>query len=212
VIDPLSAAGFAAALSVSRETMERLAAYAALLERWQQRINLVAGDSLGDLWRRHFLDSAQLLALISAPPAAALDIGSGAGFPGLVLAIMGLRSIRLVESDARKCAFLREAARVTGLALGRDVDIVNRRLEAVEPFAADLIMARAVAPLGELLALSEPFRRPGTICLFLKGGRAEEELTEAVKTWRMTVERFPSRSDPSGTILRLTEVVRDRCR
>jgi len=209
---PVTAEEFAAALSVSRETMERLAAYAALLEHWQRRINLVAADSLADLWRRHMLDSAQLLPLIPTPPAAALDIGSGAGFPGLVLAILGVRGIRLVESDARKCAFLREAARLAGLALERDVFIVNRRLEAVTPFAADLVTGRAVASLDLLLRFSEPFRRTGTICLFHKGMRADEELTEAAKTWRMTVERFPSRSDPSGTILRLTEVERDRFR
>jgi 16S rRNA (guanine527-N7)-methyltransferase len=208
----VTAGEFASALSVSRETMERLTAYAALLEHWQRRINLVAADSLADLWRRHMLDSAQLLPLIRTPVAAGLDIGSGAGFPGLVLAIMGVRGVRLVESDARKCAFLREAARVAGLALDRDVFVVNRRVEAIEPFAADLVTGRAVASLDQLLRLSEPFCRPGTICLFLKGIRAGEELTEAAKTWRMAVERFPSRSDPSGTILRLTEVERDRSR
>ena len=209
---PVTAEEFAAAAAVSRETLLRLAAFAALLERWQRRINLVAADSLGDLWRRHMLDSAQLLPLIPSPPPIALDIGSGAGFPGLVLAIMGIRGIRLVEADARKCAFLREAARVAGLVVDRDVFILNRRLEAVPPFAADLVTARAVAPLESLLRLTEPFRRTTTISLFHKGNRVGEELTEAAKTWRMTVERFPSRSDPSGTILRLTEVERDRCR
>ena len=208
----VTAEEFAAALAVSRETMTRLAAYAALLEHWQRRINLVAADSLADLWRRHMLDSAQLLPLIPAPPGVALDIGSGAGFPGLVLAIMGLRGVHLVESDARKCAFLREAARVAGLVLDRDVVIHNRRLEAVPPFAVDLITGRAVASLDALLRLTEPFRRSSTISLFHKGIRAGEELTEAAKTWRMKVERFSSRSDPSGTILRLTEVERDRCR
>jgi 16S rRNA (guanine527-N7)-methyltransferase len=208
----VTAEEFAAALAVSRETMTRLAAYAALLEHWQRRINLVAADSLADLWRRHMLDSAQLLPLIPTPPAVALDIGSGAGFPGLVLAIMGIRGIHLVEADGRKCAFLREAARVAGLALDRDVVIHNRRLEAVPPFAVDLVTGRAVALLDGLLRLTEPFRRVGTISLFHKGIRAGEELTEAAKTWRMKVERFPSRSHPSGTILRLTEVERDRCR
>jgi 16S rRNA (guanine527-N7)-methyltransferase len=208
----LTAEEFAAALAVSRETMDRLAAYAALLERWQLRINLVATDSLTDLWRRHMLDSAQLLPLIPTPPGVALDIGSGAGFPGLVLAIMGLPGVHLVEADARKCAFLREAARSAGLVLDRDVVIHNRRLEAVPPFAADVVTGRAVAPLDALLRLTEPFRQASTISLFHKGIRAGEELTEAAKTWRMRVERIPSRSDPSGTILRLTEVERDRCR
>ena len=208
----MTAAEFAAALAVSRETLARLTAYAALLERWQRKINLVAADSLADLWRRHMLDSAQLLPLIPSPPAAALDIGSGAGFPGLVLAILGIRPMNLVEVDARKCAFLREATRVAGLTLGRDVVIHNRRLEAVAPFPADLVTARAVASLGVLLELAQPFLHSGSIALFHKGIRVDEELTRTAKTWRMRVERFPSRSDPSGTILRLTEVERDRCR
>jgi 16S rRNA (guanine527-N7)-methyltransferase len=208
--EPLGPAGFAAATGVSRETLERLEAYAALLERWQARINLVARDSLADLWRRHMLDSAQLLPLIPGPVGAGLDLGSGAGFPGLVLAILGVRGLRLVEADARKCAFLREAARAAGLGLERDVFVVNRRLEQVPAFAADLVTARAVAELPELLAATDRFRHPGTICLFPKGLRATEELTEAGKSWRMTAERFPSRSDPTGTILRLTGVQRER--
>src|SRR3954468_18014411 len=122
--EPLGPEGFAATTGVSRETLERLQAYAALLERWQTRINLVARDSLADLWRRHMLDSAQLLALAPNPVGAGLDLGSGAGFPGLVLAILGLRGLRLVEADARKCAFLREAARAAGLGLERDIFIV----------------------------------------------------------------------------------------
>jgi 16S rRNA (guanine527-N7)-methyltransferase len=208
--EPLTPQAFAAAIGVSRETLARLQAYAALLERWQPRINLVARDSIPDLWRRHMLDSAQLLPLIPAPPRAALDLGSGAGFPGLVLAILGVRGLRLVEADARKCAFLREAARAAGLALEQDLFIVNRRLEQVPPFAADLVTARAVAELPELLAATERFRHPGTICLFHKGLRATEELTQAGKSWRMTVESFPSRSDPTGRILRLTGVQRER--
>jgi 16S rRNA (guanine527-N7)-methyltransferase len=213
--EPLTPGGFAAATGVSRETLARLEAYAALLRRWQPRINLVASDSIADLWRRHMLDSAQLLPLLPATRPegfAALDLGSGAGFPGLVLAILGVPGLRLVEADARKCAFLREAARAAGLALERDLVIVNRRLEQVPAFAADLVTARAVAELPELLEATERFRHPGTICLFHKGLRATEELTGAGKSWRMAVEQFPSRSDPSGTILRLTGVQRERSR
>jgi len=206
----LTPAAFAAAADVSRETLARLERFAALLQRWQPRINLVARDSLADLWRRHMLDSAQLWPLLPRQPGLVLDVGSGAGFPGLVLAIMGWRGVHLVESDARKCAFLREAARIAGLTLGAGIVICNRRLEAAPALAADVITARAVAPLGELLALTERFRHAGTISLIHKGIRVEEELTAAAKTWRMTIDRIPSRSDPKGTILRLTGVERDR--
>jgi len=212
VLPPLTAASFQKQTGVSRETMARLGAYVELLGAWNRRINLVGPRTLGDIWRRHILDSAQLFPLIPPKARSLLDVGTGAGLPGLVLAILGAKEVHLVEADQRKCAFLREATRVAGLALDRDVFIHNRRLEAAPPFAAEVVTGRAVAPLDALLRLTEPFRRPSTISLFHKGIRAGEELTEAAKTWRMKVERIPSRSDPSGTILRLTEVERDRCR
>jgi 16S rRNA (guanine527-N7)-methyltransferase len=194
----------AGAFSVSRETEERLRAFADLLVRWQTRINLVGPATLKDLWRRHILDSAQLFPLLPSGPV--LDLGSGAGFPGLVLAILGAAPVHLVESDQRKCAFLREAARITGT----EAVIHACRAEALAPFPVAAITARALAPLPRLLVLAAPFLKPGTRCLFLKGRGSEHELTEAAKDWMMTVERIPSRSDPRGFIVSLSEVHRGR--
>ena len=205
---PLTPEAFAAACDVSRETLERLRRYAEILVKWQKSINLVAPDSLKDLWRRHMLDSAQLRAHLPPRIQGVVDMGSGAGFPGLVLAIMGVPDVHLIESDARKCVFLAEAARAAGLTVGQNPTIHRARLEEIADLRIDIVTARACAPLTQLLAYAEPFLRADSICLFLKGGRVDEELTEAEKTWRMTVERFPSLSDPSGTILRIRQVAR----
>jgi 16S rRNA (guanine527-N7)-methyltransferase len=202
---PLSPAEFAAQTAVSRETMERLEAYAALLAAWSGRINLVGHSTLADLWRRHFLDSAQLLPLIPPGTRSLVDLGSGAGFPGLVLAILGVPGVELIEADRRKAIFLREAARIAGV----EVTLRACRIEAVAPHAADVVTARGCAPLIRLLELAQRFIGPQTTCLFLKGAQAEEELTVASKAWTMTVSRHPSRSDPGGTVFSLQQVVRE---
>ena len=207
---PLTPEAFAAACNVSRETLERLRRYAETLIKWQKSINLVAADSLGDLWRRHMLDSAQLQPYLPAETRSLVDMGSGGGFPGLVLAILGVANVHLIESDARKCAFLAEAARAAGLTAGQNPVIHRARLEDIGDLRVDVVTARACAPLAQLLAYAEPFLHADSICLFLKGARVDEELTEAEKTWRMGVERFPSLSDPSGTILRMKQVARAR--
>ena len=197
-------------LSVSRETSERLEIYAALLCKWQQRINLVSGSTLADLWRRHMLDSGQLFRYLPTATRVVVDLGSGAGFPGLVLAAMGVPEVHLVESDVRKCAFLREAAR----AMAVPVTVHTARIEKVAPFSADVVTSRALAPLSELLDYAAPFflhpedrAKPGE-CLFLKGRTGEDELTVALKEWNMVIERHTSLSDPDGLILRLSEVSR----
>jgi 16S rRNA (guanine527-N7)-methyltransferase len=190
---------FAEAANVSRETLARFEAYADLLTRWQKKINLVSDSTLKDLWQRHFLDSAQIFDLASEPRNSWLDLGSGAGFPGLVLSLLGADPLTLVESDSRKAAFLAEAARVAGA----KPKIVNRRIEALEPWPVDIITARAFVPLSRLLDLSKAFITPSTSLLLLKGQDVEAELTEASKSWSMQIERFPSRSDPRGVILRL---------
>jgi 16S rRNA (guanine527-N7)-methyltransferase len=203
--EALDPGGFAAMTGVSRETLGRLEAYAALLRQWSARINLVGPTTLADLWRRHFLDSAQLIDLIPQRTRSLIDLGSGAGFPGLVLAILGVPGVALIEADRRKCAFLFEAARVTAA----PVTIRQCRIDAVPSYQVDIITARACAPLDRLLSLAERFVGPATICLFLKGEHAQEELTEASKGWTMTVSRQRSRADPRGVVLSLQQVVRE---
>jgi 16S rRNA (guanine527-N7)-methyltransferase len=186
-------------INVSRETLQRLETYAALLTKWQAKINLVGPATLPDLWRRHFLDSAQLLPLLPAAAGTLVDLGSGAGFPGLVLAIMTGWRIHLLDSDQRKCAFLRQVALDCGV-LDR-VTIHAKRIEQVTGTPADVVTARACAPLGELLDLAEPFIGEKGTGLFLKGAQAEEELTQAQRHWTMRLDRRESISDPAGTIL-----------
>jgi 16S rRNA (guanine527-N7)-methyltransferase len=205
-VKQLSAEEFFASVAVSRETEDKLRAYAELLTKWQAKINLVGPATIPDLWRRHFLDSAQLFPHL--PDGPVLDLGSGAGFPGLVLAVMRGQGdpVHLVESDGRKGAFLREAARITGA----PAVIHTSRIEALKIFEIGAVTARALAPVATLLALAEPFLTPSVQCLFLKGERLEDELTEAGKDWKMTLDRIPSVSDPNGFILSLKEVSRGR--
>jgi 16S rRNA (guanine527-N7)-methyltransferase len=196
-------------LNVSRETLDRLQAYVDLLQKWQRRINLVSAGTLPAVWQRHILDSGQLVRYLPANAADIVDLGSGAGLPGLILAIVADRPVHLIESDARKCAFLLEAARVTGA----PVKIHRSRAEGLTPWLADVLTARALAPLPRLLELGAGFiDRDRTVCLFLKGREAEQELTDSAKHWKMRAERFASLSDPSGSILRLSGVQRSRDR
>ena len=202
---PLTEAEFAALVDVSRETHARLAAYVALLVKWNAKINLVGPATLADVWRRHILDSAQIHRDV-ADASLLVDLGSGAGLPGLILAVLGGPQIHLIESDARKCAFLHEAARVTGAA----VTIHNKRIEAVPALEADVVTARALAPLAQLLDHAVRFLKPAGKCVFLKGARQAEELTDARKSWHMKVTERPSLSDPSGVILEVESPVRER--
>ncbi len=202
----MSPEDFRKATGVSRETLKRLDAYAALLVKWQARINLVGPDTIVDLWRRHFLDSAQVFPILPQTIHRLVDMGCGAGFPGLVLAVMGAPDVHLIESDSRKCAFLREVARVTGAA----ITIHNKRIEAVASLGADVVTARALAPLDKLFGWAEHHLLPGGHAIFLKGRGVDDELTLAGKEWNITSERIPSLSDPSGIILHCKEVRRGR--
>jgi 16S rRNA (guanine527-N7)-methyltransferase len=201
--DPMTALGFAEVAHVSRETTARLETYLALLTRWQKSVNLVGRSTLADPWRRHIWDSAQLHPLIPTG-ATVVDLGSGAGFPGLVLAILGGPRVRLVEADQRKAAFLREAARLTET----DVDVDVGRAEALDPITADVVTARALASVAELVNLAWRWLKPGGFCLFLKGRQADDELAVAHRHWNFSVERIASRSEAGATILRLGDIAR----
>lgn len=202
---------------VSRETREALSCYESLLRDWSRAVGLVAPGTLDAVWTRHFRDSAQLGPLMPARAdgraPVVLDIGSGAGFPGLVLAVLAATGagpaldVHLIEANARKCAFLREAARITGAR----VTVHRARIEEMTPFAVDAITARAVAPLPRLLEMAEGFLSfPGArpVALFLKGRSAHRELTAARKAWKMRVEVIASVTDPEGVVLRIGGVAR----
>ena len=206
--EPLTPAAFAEHCAVSRETLDRLERYAALLRRWQRAINLVGRGTLDDPWRRHFWDSAQLLPLLPPGAARLVDLGSGAGFPGMVLAIMGVEGITLVESDQRKCAFLQEVGRETGAAVAIEAGRLEDLRDRLPP--PDVFMARAVAALPLLLETIKLYMTPNTVCLFHKGRRVEEELTEARRAWSFASEKIHSQTDPSGVILRLEGISHDR--
>lgn len=208
LLEALSAEAFAAAANVPTTAQANLRHYAQLLRQWQRSINLVATRSLNDLWRRHMLDSAQLLPLLPKNAKCLADLGSGAGFPGLVLAMLGVPEVHLIEADTRKCVFLTEAARACGLEPGRNPIIHQARIEDLDGWPADVVTARGCARLDMLLNYASRFVSPTTACLFLKGKNIDSELTEAMKNWRMTVERIASRSDPSGSILRLGQIAR----
>ncbi|HJU29897.1 MAG TPA: 16S rRNA (guanine(527)-N(7))-methyltransferase RsmG [Hyphomicrobiaceae bacterium] len=233
---------FASAFDVSRETLGRLETYAALLAQWQKAVNLVAPATLGEVWGRHFADSAQLAGL--APGARTwVDLGSGAGFPGLVVAMLmagteprgsdpsptivlksgnaGARGltpfpasaqgdltpprVTLVESNARKCAFLREVVRRTALEPGVAVDILSTRIETAATQARlhgpGVVSARALAPLDKLLALAAPLFTSATVGLFMKGRGLAAELEAAQRQWNFHAELAPSRTDRDGRIL-----------
>jgi 16S rRNA (guanine527-N7)-methyltransferase len=199
---------FAALSGVSHETLARFRLYAEMLQEWNARQNLVSRASLSDLWRRHFWDSAQLVPWIPESVSTLVDLGAGAGFPGLVLAELlrdrpNVRAV-LYESTAKKCRFLEAvAARLT-----LPVEIRNARIEDAKPEKFDLVTARACARLPLLLDYAHKFWGRSTIGLFLKGQNVEAELTQARKSWMVDLQRHPSRSDTSGVILELRELHR----
>jgi 16S rRNA (guanine527-N7)-methyltransferase len=186
---------------VSRETLDR---FAALLLVWNRTVNLISRRDEPRLWERHIADSLQLVPLLPTAATSAIDLGSGAGFPGLVLAIASGLQFHLVESDQRKAAFLREAVRVT-----RAPALVHAtRIEMAKLAPAPLITARALAPLPRLLGLAAPLLGPGGQCLLMKGEDAATELTHARSKWQMQVDRFPSQTSPNACILRISHLRR----
>ncbi len=197
---------FARAFGVSRETCDRLEIYADRLRAWQRAINLVSPSTIGHIWQRHFADSAQVLAY-ATDSRNWLDLGSGAGFPGMVIAIMlegeNERSIQLVESNGKKCAFLRQVARETGTS----VEIIEARIETLgeKPTVGkvDVVTARALSPLDRLLDYAVPFFANNTRALFLKGREAKSELAAAAEHWQFSSRLHPSRTDAEGRIVEI---------
>jgi 16S rRNA (guanine527-N7)-methyltransferase len=175
-----------------------------LLLRWNRSINLISRGDVADVWTRHVADSLQLADHWGGTlPACGIDLGSGAGFPGLVLAIRFGVVFHLIEHDQAKAAFLREAARATGA----PAHVVAKRVEDAVLPRAPLVTARALAPLALLLSYAEPLLLPGGVCLFSKGRDVEAEIADARRSWHMEVERLPSRTDRRGVILRITNLV-----
>jgi 16S rRNA (guanine527-N7)-methyltransferase len=207
-VRPLSREAFGEQLGVSRETLDRLTVHLDLLRRWQPAINLVGPATLADPWRRHILDSAQLVAHLPAAAVNLVDLGSGAGFPGMVLALLGVGDVHLVEADRRKAQFLREVARATGA----PATIHAERIERMQGWPAAVVTARALAPLPHLLELADRFLVSDSVCLLLKGKSVERELTDARVSWHMLSATFPSLSDRLGTVLKLREIGRARDR
>ncbi len=188
--------------------MARLRLYNQQLQRWQEKINLVGAQTLADPWRRHFLDSAQLFKLLPEDASTIVDIGSGAGFPGLVLAIMATadeapaRQVHLIDSDQRKGVFLREINRLTDAG----VTVHSCRVGQYNGPKGDVITARGCAPLTRLLGWVMPLIAPDGRGLLLKGEGAQDELTLASKDWRMDTVQHSSQSDPRGVILEVTNL------
>jgi len=186
-------------LNVSRETLDKFQAYLTLLEKWQRRINLVSNSTLTNAWQRHILDSGQLAAYCPPQTQHILDVGSGAGFPGLVLAIMGGVTVDLVESNQRKAVFLSTVIRELGL----PAKVHSQRIETMPNLHSDVITARALAPVPKLLNLLETQINPECVCLFLKGASVEDELTNLQSYSNMVATTHTSLSGSTGVVLEL---------
>lgn len=192
-------AAFAEHFAVPRETLEKLDRYAALLTDWQSRMNLVGPSTLTQIWHRHFADSAQLLPLAGAGKSW-LDVGAGAGFPGLIIATLDPKArVTLVESIAKKCRFLEIVA--DNLGLGDRVTIENRRIETLPRQPVDVITARALAALEKLFAWGRPFATQNTLWLLPKGLRWAEEVTEAQRKFQFSLTDYSSLTDPHARLL-----------
>lgn len=202
---------FTAQFNVSRETIADLLTYERLIRQWQPIKNLVAPKTLDEIWHRHFADSAQL-ARFATPGSRWVDLGAGAGFPGLVLAIVArndsIARLRLVESNARKCAFLRDVARQTGTRVVVSAERIEDVAAAVpdEERLADFVTARALAPLARLFDLSVPFFGPQTRALFLKGRGVEAEIREAEAAWRFAYRLHPSLTDADAHVVEIWDL------
>lgn len=196
-------------LGVSRETMERLEKFEQVLLKWNPRINLVSKNSLPHLWQRHIADSVQVYDCADKVDETWLDIGSGGGFPGIVVAILAAErspqtKVTLIESDQRKSVFLRTAARECGVS----ISVLTKRIEQVEPIGAQIMSARAVADLDTLLGFSERHLAEDGVALFPKGESWKKEVDVAKKKWRFDVESITSLTETEAVILKIKGITR----
>ena len=193
--------------NVSHETYKKLLSYEEILKKWQKKINLVSNNTLSDAWDRHFIDSIQVYSLLPKENSKLVDFGSGAGFPGLVLALLstenndGIR-VTLVESDLRKTLFLKEVARQLSI----DVEIVNKRIESNEHCLYNVITARALASLDLLFEYAYPFTGNNTKLVFLKGQNYKEEIKKAKENWSFELEEQQSITNSESVILKITNL------
>lgn len=197
-----------AGVGVSRETFDRLTALTTLLQKWNPAINLVAKSTLPEVWTRHIVDSSQLYRLAPAEVGHWADLGSGGGFPGLVIAILSAeldaqRRITLVESDQRKATFLRQAVREFGLT---QATVLSERIESIPPLSANVLSARALAPLPQLCDFARRHLSPTGVALFPKGVQHQEEIAQAGREWHFDLTVFPSETDPSAVVLAIKAI------
>lgn len=202
-------ADFQEKLNVSRETMERLDHYEFLLKKWNSAINLVGKSTLNDIWTRHFLDSAQVLEIAGRQTGHWVDIGTGGGFPGAVVAAMAVDvapelRFTFVESDVRKATFLRTLTRELGL----NSKTLADRVENLPNLAADILSTRALAPLTVLLGYAEQHLNPDGRAIFMKGGSFRKEATESLEKWAFQGDEYPSITDGTAVVLSLGEIRR----
>ena len=200
-----AATRFMAEFDVSRETLDRLDVFESLLRKWNKAINLVSAATLHEVWERHFVDSAQIFDLAPESVLHWVDMGAGAGFPGLVIAILAQEkrpdlSVTLIESDHRKSAFLLTVIRELGLA----AQVKAARVEELNRLDCDVLSARALAPLHKLLGFSELHLASDGVALFPKGARWAEEVATARESWSFDLESWTSQTDPSSVILKIT--------
>ena len=193
--------------NVSRETVETLKLYEASLNEWQHKMNLVSKKSLENAWNRHFEDSMQLFGLLPQNAEIVFDFGSGAGFPGMVIAVIAKEKtpylkVKLVESITKKTVYLKYVQEITGA----NVDIINKRIENITPEKADAITSRAMCSLPDLLKYSKPFCTKKTKLLFLKGRSYQEEVDAAKKEWLFNLEVLPNQESTDGVILIITNL------
>lgn len=190
--------------SVSRETIEKLEIYISLLQQWNKKINLVSQQGMDQVWKRHVYDSFQLIRYLDSSVKSIADLGSGGGFPGLILALSTDIPVILIESDVRKTIFLREVLRQTKT----QATVLCQRIENVNAISADVVTARALTSLTQLLKFSKNILNKNGYCLFLKGRSVNLEIEEAQKNWKINYKTFSSQTNADGVIVKINQFER----